>query len=92
MEFEWDTHKESINWMKHGVSFLEAQHAFADPKRVITRDLTHSRGNEERYFCFGKIGERVVTVRFIYREDRIRIFGAGAWREGKQMYEKKNNL
>lgn len=29
-----------------------------------------------------------MTVRFTYRERRIRIFGAGYWRKGKRIYEK----
>jgi len=28
--------------------------------------------------------------RFTYREDKIRIFGAGYWRKGRFYYEKKD--
>jgi hypothetical protein len=31
-----------------------------------------------------------MTVRFTYREARIRIFGAGYWRKGKRIYEQQN--
>lgn len=31
-----------------------------------------------------------MTVRFTYREGRIRIFGAGYWRKGKSVYEQPN--
>ncbi len=41
--------------------------------------------------CVGKIEERILTVRFAYREDKIRIFGAGYWRKGKDYYEKEKN-
>ena len=41
--FEWDHRKESQNLHKHGVSFSIAQQAFLDPKRVIARDLKHSK-------------------------------------------------
>ncbi|MDQ3003729.1 MAG: BrnT family toxin, partial [Fibrobacterota bacterium] len=44
------------------------------------------------YFCFGKIDERVLTVRFTYRNGKIRIYGAGFWREGKVIYEKQNKI
>jgi uncharacterized DUF497 family protein len=40
--FEWYPGKDLINQAKHGVSFAEAQHAFADPYRVIAEDLSHS--------------------------------------------------
>jgi len=33
--FEWDSRKDAENQGKHGVRFALAQHAFADPKRVI---------------------------------------------------------
>jgi len=91
--FEWDrdTKKYLINQSKHEVSFSEAQHAFADPHRVIAEDLSHSQ-HEKRYYCFGKTGDGIMTVRFTYRNKVIRIFGAGYWRKGKNVYEQKNYL
>lgn len=89
--FEWDRSKDEINLEKHGISFLFARKAFEDPRRVIARDLTHSN-REERYFCFGKIEGEIVTVRYTYREDVVRIIGAGYWRKGKAAYEKENKI
>ena len=51
-EFEWDPQKDEENQAKHGVSFVEAQWAFADPHRVIAEDVAHSSA-ETRYYCFG---------------------------------------
>lgn len=65
--------------------------AFLDSKRVIARDLVHSR-SEERYYCFGSVGGGVVTVRFTYRNEVIRIIGAGYWRKGKRIYEQENQI
>ena len=90
--FEWDVRKDAENLAKHGISFAEAQYAFADPKRVIARDLQHSSKREERFYCFGQIGEGIVTVRFTFRCNMIRIFGAGYWRKGKRIYEHKNKV
>ncbi len=87
--FEWDDAKDLANQAKHGLSFSEAQFAFADPDRVIARDLGHSN-EEDRFYCFGRLGEGIVTVRFTYRDEVIRIFGAGYWRKGKRIYECKN--
>ena len=89
--FEWDSEKDRENQLKHGVSFAMAQFAFADTRRVIAIDTAHS-ANEERYFCFGKVGEGILTVRFTYRAGVIRIFGAGYWRRGKQIYERENQV
>jgi uncharacterized DUF497 family protein len=88
--FEWDDAKDRANRAKHRVSFLEAQVAFFDPDRVIAEDLDHS-GTEQRYFCFGRVAGNVMTVRFTYREGRIRIFGAGYWRKGRLIYEQQNS-
>ncbi len=52
VQFEWDPAKDRANQDKHGVSFSEAQYAFADPHRVIAQDLAHSQA-EERFYCFG---------------------------------------
>ncbi len=89
--FEWDEAKNFANQRKHGVSFYEAQHAFLDKKRVIAEDLSHS-SKETRFYCFGmnETGNGILTVRFTYRADRIRIFGAGYWRKGKKIYEQSN--
>jgi len=89
--FEWDEKKAFENLQKHDVSFYEAQMAFLDKHKIIAEDLVHSQ-REKRYFCFGKVDEEIMTVRFTYRENKIRIIGAGYWRKGKKIYEssKKN--
>ena len=89
--FDWDTNKDAENQKKHGVSFIRAQHAFADPKRVIAKDITHSQ-TEERFYCFGEVNGGVITVRFTYRAFVIRIIGAGYWRKGKAIYESENQI
>lgn len=89
--FEWDIGKDLVNQAKHGVSFFEAQYAFADAHRVIAVDPTHS-GAEERYYCYGKVEQGILTVRFTYRRGMIRIIGAGYWRKGKQIYERENQI
>ena len=88
--FEWDPEKDDANQEKHGVAFAEAQLAFLDPSRVIARDVTHSTAREKRFYCFGQVGGGVLTVRFTYRNQVIRIIGAGYWRKGKKVYEIQN--
>jgi len=89
--FEWDAKKNLENIKKHKVDFQIAQYAFIDPKRVIAEDLTHSK-SEKRYYCFGKVKGGVLTVRFTYRNNHIRIIGAGFWGKGKDIYEKQNKI
>lgn len=89
--FEWDEEKNQINIKKHNVNFYEAQKAFLDINRIILEDIDHSI-IEKRYFCLGKIEDNILTVRFMFRNHRIRIFGAGYWRKGKKIYEQENKI
>ena len=89
--FDWDPDKDAENQRKHGVPFSLAQFAFADPRRVIAKDVTHSQ-TEERFYCFGEVEGGVLTVRFTYRASVIRIIGAGYWRKGKAIYERENKI
>jgi len=91
IRFEWDEAKDCENQAKHGVSFELAQYAFADSNRVIAEDLKHSN-TEKRYYCFGQVGEGILTVRFTFRGDVIRIIGTGYWRRGKKIYEEENKI
>jgi uncharacterized DUF497 family protein len=89
--FEWDLNKDEENQAKHGVSFTLAQQAFFDPHRVIAEDLIHS-GEEGRFYCIGRVGDGIMTVRFTYRGNVIRIHGAGYWRKGRKIYEEQNKI
>lgn len=84
VKFEWDESKNQENQEKHGVSF-----EFADPHRVIAEDITHNQ-DEERYYCFGEVGEGIITVRFTYRGNKIRIIDAGYCRKGRKIYGDEN--
>ena len=97
-DFEWNEKKNIENQSKHGVSFYEAQFAFADENRIILEDLSHSQG-EKRYYCPGKIGDGILiptgnlrSVRFTHRDLKIRIIGAAYWRKGQKIYEERNKL
>lgn len=81
--FDWDEAKNHLNQLKHQVSFSEAKRAFSDSKRLILLDTKHSH-SEKRYFCIGQIPKGIMTVRFTYRNKKIRIFGAALWRSGKK--------
>jgi hypothetical protein len=93
MKFTWDPRKEATNIAKHGVPFSEAQEAFEDPRAIVAFDSAHSpRGRHElRWWLLGKIGARVMLVRYTHRPGGvIRIIGAGYWQIGAKIYEEKN--
>jgi len=88
--FVWDVKKETVNIQKHGVDFETAARAFQDPNRQLYIDEKHSE-REPRFFCLGRVGRRVLTVRFTYREGLVRIYGAAYWRKGRRYYEAKDD-
>jgi uncharacterized DUF497 family protein len=89
--FEWDAGKDRANQAKHGVTFEVARRAFLDSHRVILEDLKHS-AQEPRYYCLGRVDGGILTVRFTWRAGIIRLIGAGYWRQGKEIYEKENQI
>jgi uncharacterized DUF497 family protein len=89
--FEWDEEKDRENQEKHHVSFSMAQRAFIDPHHIIAEDVSHST-DEDRFYCIGRVGDGIMTVRFAYRENIIRIDGAGYWRKGREIYEEQNKI
>ena len=90
-DFEWDSNKDTINIEKHVVTFALAQLAFLDHNRVILEDLEHS-DVEKRFYCLGRVSDGIMTVRFTYRKNKIRIIGAGYWRKGKKIYDSQNKI
>jgi hypothetical protein len=89
VRFTWDPRKETANLTKHGVSFGDAQKAFEDPKAIVAFDQEHSDKQELRWWFLGKVGHRVMLVRYVHRPIGIlRIIGAGYWKIGKELYEK----
>jgi len=87
--FEWDEVKDKENQKKHNVSFSLAQHVFLDPHRIIVEDVEHST-EENRYYCIGRVGEGIMTIRFTFRGNITRLYGTGYWRKGEKIYEEQN--
>jgi len=89
--FDWDAEKNRQNQLKHGVSFELAQQVFFDPRCVIAADAGHS-SSEARLYCIDRVQDGILMVRFTVRRKVVRIIGAGYWRKGKRLYEKKNKV
>ena len=65
-----------------------AQYTFLDPHRIIVEDLEHS-ADENRYYYIGRVGEGIMTVRFTFRGNVIRLYSVGYWRKGKKYMKSK---
>ncbi len=86
--FEWDAEKGLGNLEKHGVSFEEAESAFADPLSSTIADPEHSV-SEERWILLGlSFTGRLVVVAHTERRDTIRLISARlATRSERRQYE-----
>lgn len=57
----------------------------------IVEDIDHSE-EEDRFFCIGRLDQGILTMRFTYRNNVIRIIGAGYRRKGRKIYEQENKI
>jgi uncharacterized DUF497 family protein len=90
--FDWDEKKNISNKKKHGVSFEEAQTAFADENALLIHDPDHS-DDEERFILLGLSARlRVLIICHCYRrkESVIRIISVRKAKrsEQKQYWER----
>ena len=77
MQFDWDSEKNERNIRKHGVSFEEAQEAFADSNAIEEYDEENSATNERRFKLIGLSSRRLLVVVFVEVENEtIRIISA----------------
>ena len=79
--FEWDEAKAQANLAKHNVSFHSARLVF-DDERVIDVDDHSSSHDEDRFAATGMGGDKLLTVVYTLRHERIRIISA--WQATKR--------
>jgi uncharacterized protein len=93
--FEWNPAKARENVRKHGISFDEAQTAFADEQAILVDDPEHS-ADEDRFAILGLSAPlRVLVVAHCYREGDsvVRIISARkATRTERAQYDAQNAL
>ncbi|MBL8188752.1 MAG: BrnT family toxin [Acidobacteria bacterium] len=76
MAFDWDKKKAAENFVKHGVSFEEAETVFDDPLYVDFYDPNHSLG-EHRFIIIGESAQgRLLMVSYTERGDLIRLISS----------------
>ncbi|HBE04209.1 MAG: hypothetical protein A2096_17385 [Spirochaetes bacterium GWF1_41_5] len=87
--FDWDQWNIQKNEIKHGISKLEAESMFFDPKIKIFSDIKHSQ-NENRYIAYGKSAyHNIIMAAFTIRNKKIRIISARKTsKKEKFLYEK----
>ena len=91
IEFDWDRWNLQKNEIKHGVSRLEAESAFHDPRYKLYQDTKHSVAPEARYILYGtSLENRVLMIGFTIRASRVRVITARpASQKERRIYESK---
>lgn len=76
LNVSWDPRKAASNARKHGVTFLEAATAFADPLSITIADPDHS-DDEQRFILLGESHrERLLVVVHTERGNGVRLISA----------------
>lgn len=75
-EFEWDKGNRGKNLERHGVTDMECEEVFFDPKKKIIKDIKHSQ-EEGRYILIGQTRfQRLLFVIFTARNNKVRVISA----------------
>lgn len=88
--FQWDDGNKDKNWIRHRVTFSEAEEVFFQKPLIIQADAKHSSLTERRYVAMGQTRtQRLLTIIFTVRKNYIRIISAlsMSYKE-RQAYEK----
>jgi uncharacterized DUF497 family protein len=89
MEYEWDPHKAAANRRKHGVSFGIIEDFDWQTAQVIADDRRDY--GESRWLDIGLIGDRLHTLAFTIRDERIRLISLrAASRKERTLYREQN--
>lgn len=86
MIIEYDETKSSINKLKHGIDFKEAQELWKDPYSFELPSLQSE--DEKRFLVLGQINSKNYTAIITYRDLNIRIISVRRSREKEtKLYE-----
>lgn len=71
MKYDWDPHKNKLNFQKHGLSFEDAQYVFLS--ETITFEDNRNDYGENRYITLGELEGRIVIIVHTTRHHITRI-------------------
>ena len=74
--FEWDENKNTLNKIKHKISFQEAKSCFYDPEQIAFYDPEHSNAEDREILIGHSEQNRLMMVVYTLRNEKIRIISA----------------
>jgi len=85
MKFEFDEGKSTLNKVKHGIDFIEAQELWLDTNRV---EIAARVVDEPRFLIIGQIDTKHWAAVITYRSERVRIISVRRARDEEvKLYE-----
>lgn len=72
MEDRFDPEKDAANLAKHGLSLSFGDEIFMDDAHLILPTIRPEDG-EERFKAVGRVGEKLFTAVFVWRDDQPRL-------------------
>ncbi len=89
LEFDWDTHNQNKNWIKHKVDYKECEQAFKNTPQSIFIDKPHSV-SEKRYTLLSFTDNyRYLFITFTIRLRKVRVISARDQdKKERSLYEK----
>lgn len=87
--FEWDSHNQVKNWLKHQVTWEECETCFFDSNKRIYQDTKYST-QEPRYLMLGQTRHRrILFIVFTIKKRCVRIISARPLNKKERLlYEK----
>ena len=86
MNFVYNKNKSSVNFIKHGIDFIEAQQLWLDEKMI---EVELNFPDETRLMCVGKVNSKHYSAVITYRNDDIRIISVRRSRK-KEIFNYEN--
>ena len=88
--FEWDDEKARLNFAKHKLNFEVARRVFEDFDAIDDLD-DREEYDELRFNRTGMVVDKLITVTFTERDDRIRLISArkATKREQESYFERR---
>jgi uncharacterized protein len=85
--YSWDDAKREANLAKHDYDFAEFDNIFDGRAFVIAEDMREEYG-EARFNVLAEIKNRIVSVTFTHRENKIRLISVrAASRKERSIYD-----
>lgn len=76
LEFEWDSHNQEKNWLKHKVDYKECEEAFKNTPQAIFEDKIHSKSELRHTLLSFTNNQRYIFITFTIRNNKVRIISA----------------